>query len=153
MMNEVKSQPLFVLEAELHKPQMIAKTPFGERKIVTVAGGTFNGARLRGTILPGGADWALTRNDGSLQLDVRLTLETDDGAQIFMTYRGVRHGPEAILERLSKGEPVDPSEYYFRIAPFFETGAEKYAWLNNIVSVGYGERLAKGPRYTIYEIL
>ena len=52
-----------------------------------------------------------------------------------------------------RGEAVDPSEYDFRIAAFFETGAEKYAWLNNIISVGYGERLAKGPRYTIFEIL
>ena len=99
------------------------------------------------------AAWALTRNDGWLQLDVRLTLETDDGARIFMPYRAIRHGQEAILERLSKGEAVDPSEYYFRIAAFFETGAEKYAWLNHIISVGYGERLAKGPRYTIFEIL
>lgn len=152
-MNEVRSQPLFVLEAELHKPQMVAKTPFGERKIVTVAGGTFKGERLQGTILPGGADWALKRNDGALQLDVRLTLQTDDGAAIYMTYRGIRHGPEAVLARLSKGEPVDPSEYYFRIAPFFETGVAKYAWLNNIVCVGYGERMTQGPRYTIYEIL
>jgi hypothetical protein len=99
------------------------------------------------------ADGFPASNDGALQLDVRLTLQTDDGAPIFMTYRGIRHGREAILARLSKGEAVDPSEYYFRIAPFFETGAAKYAWLNNIISVGYGERLAKGPRYTIFEIL
>ena len=102
-MNEVRSQPLFVLEAELRKPQMVAQTPLGERKIVTVAGGTFEGTRLQGTILPGGADWALIRNDGSLQLDVRLTLQTNDGAAIFMTYRGIRHGSEAVLARLAKG--------------------------------------------------
>jgi hypothetical protein len=151
---ELKSRLLFVLDAHLDPPQMVARTPVGERKIVTVNGGTFEGPRLRGRILPaGGADWALVRNDGSLVLDVRLTLETDDGERIFMTYRGVRHGPAEVLARLARGEPVDPAAYYFRTAPFFETGSEKYAWLNRIVAVGVGERTAKGPRYTVFEIL
>jgi hypothetical protein len=151
---ELKSRPLFVLEASLDLPQVNEATPAGGRKIVTVNGGSFAGDRLRGCILTGGAaDWALTRNDGSLVLDVRLTLETDDGARIFMTYRGVRHGPPEVLARLGRGEKVDPAAYYFRIVPAFETGAPGYAWLNNIVAVGIGERLAAGPRYTIFEIL
>ncbi len=151
---ELKSIPLFVLEAHLDPPQINAATPAGGRKVVTVNGGTFVGSRLKGVILPaGGADWALTRNDGSLLLDVRLTLETDDGERIFMSYRGIRHGPKAVLDRLARGEAVDPTEYYFRITPWFETGAARYAWLNNIVAVGVGERIATGPRYRIFEIL
>lgn len=153
-MMELKSQLLFVLEAHLDPPQMAAVTPAGGRKIVIVNGGTFEGPRLSGRILPtGGADWALTRNDGSLLLDVRLTLETDDHELIHMSYRGVRNGPKAVLDRLAKGEAVDPSEYYFRTTPYFETGSQKYAWMNNIVCVGVGERTSTGPRYTVFEIL
>lgn len=151
---ELKSQLLFVLDAHLDPPQMIADTPAGGRKIIIVKGGTFEGPRLKGKILPtGGADWALTRNDGSLLLDVRLTLETDDAALIHMCYRGVRFGPKDVLARLAKGETVSPSEYYFRTTPYFETGSERYAWLNNVVCVGVGERRGTGPRYTVFEIL
>lgn len=151
---ELKSQLLFVFDALLDPPQLVANTPAGGRKIVIVKGGSFEGPRLKGRILPtGGADWALTRNDGSLLLDVRLTLETDDRELIHMCYRGVRNGPKAVLERLAKGEAVSPAEYYFRTTPYFETGSEKYAWLNNIICVGVGERTATGPRYTVFEIL
>lgn len=148
------ARELFVLEAELDTPQLVDKTPYGTRKVVAVLGGTFVGERLRGRIMPtGGHDWALTRSDGVLELDVRLTLETDDGARILMTYRGFRHGAPEVMTRMSSGEYIDPSEYYFRTIPFFETGSEKYSWLNSIVCVGYGDRVKAGPKYTIYEVL
>ncbi|MBT5777959.1 MAG: DUF3237 domain-containing protein, partial [Rhodospirillaceae bacterium] len=137
----------------LDAPQMVAHTPVGGRKIVLVTGGTFEGERLSGKVLPGGGDWALTRGDGSLVLDVRLTLEAGNGDLIYMTYRGVRHGPDEVMKRLSAGEVVNPSEYYFRIAPLFETASERYGWLNRIVCVGSGERLKQGPRYTVFEML
>ena len=70
-----------------------------------------------------------------------------------MTYRGVRHGPPEVLARMARGESVEPSEYYFRTAPFFETAAPKYAWLNVIVSVGIGERRPDGVLYRVFEIL
>ena len=148
------ARPLLVLTAYLDPPQLSEATPYGVRKIVPVTGGTFVGDRLSGTIEPGGGhDWAMIRNDGTLVLDVRLVLTTDDGARILMTYTGVRHGPTEVMERLARKEPVDPSEYYFRTVPRFETGATKYAWLNDIVCVGYGDRLDVGPQYTVYEIL
>jgi hypothetical protein len=151
---ELRSRPLFVLDAVLDAPQMHAATPYGDRKIVTVRDGRFDGERLRGRVLQaGGADWALTRADGVLELDVRLTLETDDAATIHMRYTGVRHGPAAVMARLARGVAVDPAEYYFRIVPRFETGDARYAWLNGIVAVGLGERLPAGPRYTVHEIL
>ena len=150
----LNARPLLVLTAYLDPPHLNEATPYGIRKVVPVTGGTFTGDRLQGIIEPlGGHDWALVRTDGSLVLDVRLTLTTDDGDRILMTYHGVRTGPADVLDRLARKEPVDPGEYYFRIAPRFETGSEKYAWLNNIVCVGYGERLDAGPRYTVFEIL
>ena len=148
------ARPLLVLTAHLDPPQLNEATPYGIRKVVPVIGGTFEGDRCHGTIEPlGGHDWALVRNDGTLVLDVRLVLTTHDGAHILMTYHGFRTGPPEVLERLARKEPVDPSEYYFRIAPRFETGSEQYAWMNDIICVGYGERLDVGPRYTVYEIL
>ncbi|MEQ8345617.1 MAG: DUF3237 domain-containing protein [Sneathiellaceae bacterium] len=145
---------LMDLEAWLDPPHLVAETPAGGRKIVTVHGGSFQGPRLKGRILPhSGADWALTRPDGVLLLDVRLTLETDDGALIFMTYRGMRHGPDAVMKRMSSGERVDPAEYYFRIQPWFETASPDHAYLNRMVCVGLGDRLEKGPKYTIHEVL
>lgn len=150
----IDTRELLVLEAVLAPPQMVEATPYGVRKVVPVLGGTFSGERLNGVILPsGGHDWALTRADGALVLDVRLVLQTDDDATILMTYRGIRTGDPAVLARIAAGEYVNPSEYYFRIVPFFETGSPKYAWLNSIVCVGFGDRVKAGPRYTVHEVL
>ena len=111
-----------------------------------MTGGTFEGEELRGTVLPSpGGDWLLLRRDGILQLDVRLTLKTDDDHLIYMSYRGMRHGPAWVIEQLNKGEKVDPSQYYFRTTPWFETSSEKYRFLNRIVCVATGRRDPTGP--------
>ena len=148
----IDSEHLFKITLKTTEPQILGDTPAGYRKVVQVPGGHFEGERLRGVILPGGADWLLTRPDGALRLDVRLTLETDDGHIIGMTYNGIRRGPPEVLARHDRGETVDASEYYFRISPFFETSAESYAWMNGIVAIGIGFRNDEGPGYKIYEI-
>jgi hypothetical protein len=132
----------------------VGNTPIGGRKIAHVSGGTFTGERLRGTVhaAPGG-DWLLMRQDGVLTLDVRLTLETDDKQLIYMSYRGMRHGPKEVMERLGRGEPVDPASYYFRAIPSFETASEKYSWMNRALFVSTGSRQASGPTYEVYELL
>ncbi len=149
----LRTRPLMTLTAILDAPQRLGQTPQGDRKIVPVLGGSVSGERVCGTVLPGGGDWALTRADGVLLLDVRLSIRTDDGALIHMTYDGMRHGPDAVMARLAAGQQVSPEEMYFRIAPRFETSALAYAWLNRLLAVGIGERLADGPRYHIHEIL
>ena len=93
-----------------------------------IASGSFEGPLLRGTVLPGGCDWTLLRSDGVLELDLRLTLQTDDGAPIFLSSFGLRHGPPDVLTALARGEAVDPSKYYFRTAARFETSAAQYAF-------------------------
>jgi hypothetical protein len=125
----------------------------GNRRIGLVAGGTFAGPKLRGKVLPGGADWIVVRADGVTTLDVRLVLETDDGAAIGMTYRGLRHGPSEVMDKVNRGDPVDPSTYYFRTAVAFETAAAKYAWLNSAIFVGTGDRKPSGPVYDVFEVL
>jgi hypothetical protein len=104
-------------------------------------------------VLEGGNDWQTLRSDGSLGLDVRLVLKTEDDALIGLTYRGIRQGPPDVIARLENGESVDPSDYYFRIAPMFATAAPTYAWLNGIVAIGTGHRLADGPVYSLFEVL
>jgi hypothetical protein len=150
---ELRTAPLFTMALQVSGMQPIGATPNGNRRIGLVAGGTFEGARLKGKVLPGGADWIIARSDGSTTLDVRLVLETDDGAAIGMTYRGMRHGPPAVMDRVNRGEPVDPSEYYFRISVAFETAAAKYDWLNRIIAVGTGRRPPEGPVYDLFEVL
>ena len=153
-MSGLKSKHLFDLTLSLHVGIDAGATPWGGRRVVPVSGGQFAGERLRGEVLPhAGSDFLLTRTDGAVQQDVRLALKTDDGAIILMTYRGVRHGPTEVIARLTRGERVDPSEYYFRTAPFFETAAPKYAWLNAIIAVGVGERRPSDVLYKVFEIL
>lgn len=152
-MAEIRTTHLMTLTLSVAGMQLIGATPNGSRRIGLVSGGRFEGPKLKGNVLPGGADWIIGRPDGSTTLDVRIVLETDDGATIGMTYRGMRHGPAAVMEKLNAGEVVDPSQYYFRTAIAFETAAPKYDWLNRIIAVGTGSRPPEGPIYDIFEVL
>ena len=153
-MSQLLSRPLFRIAMSLHPIQELGTTPLGVRRIVPVAGGTFEGERLRGTVLAqAGGDWLLMRADGVYQLDVRVTLQTDDGALILMTYRGVRHATADVSARLARGERVSPDDYYLRTVPSFETSVPQYRWLNDVVAVGVGERLPDGVIYDVFEIL
>jgi hypothetical protein len=144
---------LFTLTGTVGSPIEVGLMPQGERRIVPIEGGAFEGPRLQGRVLPNGADWMNIRPDQVLAIDCRAALETHDGALIYMHYGGFRHGPAEVMAALDRGESVDPSEYYFRISPTFETGRDKYSWLNRIVAVGIGRRVPSGPIYDIYEIL
>ena len=152
-MPEIKTEFLFKIALEVPPVLDLGATPFGHRRIARIAGGMFEGPKLKGTVLPGGGDWLLFRHDQVLQLDVRLVMETDDKHLIGMTYRGLRHGPKDVIDAIARGEEVNPASYYFRIVPWFETASDKYGWLNNIVSVGLGHRLPTGPIYQVFEVL
>jgi hypothetical protein len=147
------SRLLMTLKVVVPPPQRLGAVPHGTSVIAPIAGGTFEGPQLRGKVLPGGGDWTLLRPDGVLELDLRITLETDDGALIYMTSVGLRHGPPEVLTALARGEPVDPSKYYFRTGIRFETSATHYAFSNRSIAVSSGDRRASGPIYTIEEVL
>ena len=149
----LRTRRLFVMRLDVLPLQRIGATPGGQRRIGVVHGGEFVGERLSGSVLVGGSDWQTVRTDGATTLDVRLVLQTADGALIGMTYRGLRHGPAEVIARLEKGEMVDPASYYFRIAPLFETAAPQYDWLNRVVAVGLGHRRPDGPVYSVFEVL
>lgn len=144
---------LFGMSLEVEEPDYVGHTPWGRRRVVGVKSGLFDGPRLRGRIPPGSSDWIVVRRDGVLIQDVRLMLETDDGQLLLMSYRGMRHGPQDVMERLDRGEDVDPSEYYFRTAPIFEAPEGKYDWLNKLAAFAIGRRLPTGVTYAVYEIV
>jgi hypothetical protein len=120
--------------------QDVGPGPHGTRVTFPITGGSFDGDRLRGKVLPGGDDWTIKRSDGVIELDLRVTLETDDGALIHMTFEGIR-------------DDAAPGGPYFRTTPRFETAAAKYSFLNRLLAIGSGKSTPDGPVHEIEEIL
>ena len=149
----MRLQALFKADIELAPAQELGAGPLGRRRIIAITGGRFVGERLSGRVLPGGADCQVIRADGVAELDSRYTLETVDGALIYVRNRGFRHGHAEVLKRLAAGENVDPAQYYMRTTPLFETGDERYAWLNRMVCVASGARRPAAVELEVFEIL
>jgi len=120
--------------------QDIGAGPHGTRITFPIVGGSFEGDRLRGRVLPGGDDWTTTRRDGVVELDLRIILEADDGALVYMTFEGIR-------------DDAAPGGPYFRTLPRFETSEPRYAFLNRLLAVGTGEIRAEGPVHVLEELL
>ncbi|MEW6261116.1 MAG: DUF3237 domain-containing protein [Thermodesulfobacteriota bacterium] len=144
---------LYSSQIEVGPALVIGNTPAGFRRVIPILGGRFSGPRIRGRVLPGGADWQIVRLDGTLEVEARYTLETEQGQLIYVTNRGLRHGPPEIIERLSAGMEVSPDLYYFRTTPILEAGDPSLAWLNAIVAVASGERHPAHVVITVYEVM
>lgn len=140
------------LSITLAPPLSIGKVLTGERRIIPITGGRVEGARLRGEIIPGGADWQLVSADGTALLEARYTIRTDEGALIYVRNTGVRHGPPEVLAAIARGDEVDPSKYYFRATPVFETGEPRYAWLNRLIAVCSGVRTRTAVLLDFYAV-
>jgi hypothetical protein len=149
----LRTRPLFVTRLDVRPLILVGGPPGAFRRIGTVPHGVFEGERLSGEVMDGGSDWQTVRSDGVTTLDARLSLKTGDGALICMTYRGLRLGPPDVIAKLEAGEVVDPASYYFRTNPVFETAAPRYDWLNRLLAVGIGHRLADGVIYSVFEVL
>ncbi|WTW97890.1 DUF3237 family protein [Streptomycetaceae bacterium NBC_01309] len=130
----------------------LGETPWGDRRIIPITGGAFDGPRLAGAILPGGGDWQVVHADGAADIDTRYTLRTHDGALIHLTTTGLRHGPPDVMARLAGGGAVDPRAYYFRLVLRFETGDERYAWLNRTIGIAAGMRAPDAVVYDAYTL-
>jgi Protein of unknown function (DUF3237) len=144
----------FIFNIALEVPVLaLGETPYGERRVARFAGGSFDGPKLRGAVLPGGGGWMLLRRDGVLDIEVWIVLETDDEQLIYMHWKGFRHGPKDVIDRLNRGETVDPSSYYFRTTPYFETSSEKYSWLNRICSIATSSRVGDRRGFDVYRVL
>ena len=149
----VSETSLFTLTSPLGGIQMLGNTPYGERRIIEILGGTVEGPRLNGKVLPGGADWQIVRADGVVHLHARYTIETNTGGQILVDAEGYRHGPPDVMAALARDETVDPSRYYFRTAMRFETSDKGAAWLNRILAIGYGARANRQVQIEVFEVL
>ncbi len=141
------------LAITLGEPLELGEAPRGRRRIIPITGGTVSGERLNGRVLPGGSDWQVVYADGSAFLEARYPVRLDDGALIDVHNIGIRHGPPEALEALARGEPVDPSRYYMRTQPRFETGDPRYSWLNRVVAVGTGRREPSAVHLSFFEVL
>jgi len=153
LLQSVNTRHLFTMRLDVKPIAIIGDTPAGFKRVGVVLGGVFEGERLSGVVLDGGSDWQTVGSDGTVYLDVKLMLQTDDGELIVMTYKGLRAAEREILQRIDRGEAVDPATYYFRTAVLFETAAAKYRWLNHLLAIGTGFRTAKGPIYNLFEVL
>jgi hypothetical protein len=145
-------QFLFEVSGVLDAAVVVGETPVGLKRVVPILGGTFTGPEMRGTIVPGGADWQCVRADGVTVVEARYLLRTDDNVLIEVHNRGIRHGPAEAMKRLAAGENVDPCEYYFRATPVLIAPAGKYDWLNRSLFVCSGARYATAITLWIYQI-
>src|ERR1700728_2503114 len=144
---------IFNADVTVGSPLELGDVAKGGRRIVPITGGAFAGPQLRGTVLPGGADWQVLRSDGVAELEARYTLRTDDGALIYVRNHALRHGPPDVIAALAAGRPVDPARYYFRGATFFETSDVRYAWLTKHIIVCTGEREPVAVKLRFFKML
>ena len=149
----LKLEQLMVFRADLKEPVAVGAGPYGDRQIHDVTGGPFEGSRLKGKVLSSGGDWLLMGSDGVGRLDVRATLETDDGARIYVQYYGVIVMNEKIVQALAGGGETQFGDTHFVTQPRFETGDERYAWLNSVMAVAEGRALPNAVEYRVYEVV
>ena len=150
----LKLEPLASFKVELNAPvwELGETSDLGQRRIIPITGGTFEGTKLKGRILNNGADWQTVDSKGLAQIDTRYLLETDDGALIYLQTKGYRHGPPDVLKKLSLGQDVNPTQYYFKLTMQFETSHPKYTWLNQTVAVGSAMRLGHAVIYNAFTL-
>jgi len=148
----LSKEAIFTIHAELADITTLGRTPYGERRVVGILGGTVRGPKLSGRILPGGADWQIVRTDGATDIQARYTIETEAGARIMVQSDGLRHGRPDVIARLARGESIDPALYYFRTVMRFETAAPEVDWLNRILALARGAREANAVRLDVFEV-
>ncbi len=150
----MKIELLMTFHAELKPPVEIGNGPYGTRTIFEVTGGTFDGPRLKGSNPTCGGDWILIDAEGVGRLDVRATLETDDGARIYMQYPGVIEMNEEVINVLVEGKgEMQFGDTYFMTQPRFETGDERYIWLNRTMAVAEGRVIPNAVEYQVYALV
>ncbi len=152
----LKTQPLFNMHVTLKAPLNIGPSHAGHRIIFDVESGNFEGEKLNGILKQSGGDWLMIHPDGTQTLDVRVCLETDDGALIFMNYKGRWVIPDHLKKKVFSAETceeVDKDEYYLRTLIMFETSDERYKWLNDLVAVSQGYRTKVGISYNVMAVL
>ena len=152
-MAELRSAYMGELRIEVTGSYLLGDAPLGRRRLDRLDRGHFKGPKVQAEIVTGGMDLLLGGADGALRPDVRLILRLDDGEVLLVQYRGVRHGPPQVMQRIAAGELVPPDAYTLRTALVFETASRKYDWINRVVAVGVGRREPGAAIYDVFEVL
>jgi hypothetical protein len=146
-------EPIFRIRADLGEIVELGATPYGGRRMIPILGGRVEGPKLKGRILPGGADWQIILGNGVADIQARYAIESDAGGRVVVKSDGMRHGPREVLEAIARGEKVDPSRYYFRTVMRFEAADPALAWMDKIIALARGEREQLMVRLDVYEVL
>ena len=149
----LQTKYVFRLAIKIGTPIVAGDFGYGTRRIVPVLGGEVRGEGMNGTIFPCGADFQIIRPNGFTELEAKYAFEMDDGAIVYIENVGIRFGPKELLDRIAKGETVDPALIYFRSVPKFETGAEKYRWLMENLFIGVGARYPDRVELAVRQVL
>jgi uncharacterized protein DUF3237 len=144
---------VFSIAIQVGAPIVAGDLGHGIRRIIPILGGKVHGENIRGTIFPCGADFQVIRPNGFTELEAKYGFETDDGAVVYIENIGIRFGPKDALDRIAKGEIVDPALIYFRSVPKFETGAPKYRWLMENLFIGVGARHPDRVELDVHQVL
>ncbi len=140
------------LKINLKPPYIVGETPHGLRRIIPIIGGTFEGPKIKGEVLDGGADWQIVRKDGVAELEAHYQIKTDDGVIIYIKNTGLRVATPEVAARIGRGEIVPASEYYFRAVPKFEAPAGKYSWMNNAIYICKGIRNPNNVAIQVWKV-
>lgn len=149
---EPRLEHVYSAKVELGPPTQLGDTPKGYRLIVPINGGTLEGPGIKGRICPGGSDWIVIRPDGVSDLDIRVTVQTEDDALIYVTMRGYITRMMEVTQQIMQGERVPVEDYYFVMAPAYETSDERYGWLQQAIVVAQGEIVPGGVHYEAYAV-
>jgi hypothetical protein len=153
MTPQLQTRYVFTITAEIGPVTSAGDIGHGVRRIIPILGGEVRGAEVKGKVCAFGADFQIIRPNELIELEAKYAFETDDGATVYVENRGIRFGPVELLQKLKRGEPVDPKLIYFRTSPRFETGAEKYRWLMENLFVASAARHADRVVIDVHQVL
>ena len=153
MVAALQTKYVFSLAIKVGAPIVAGDTGHGVRRIIPILGGEVRGEGMKGTIFPVGADFQVIRPNGFTELEAKYAFEMDDCAIVYIENTGIRFGPKQLLDRIAKGEIVDPALIYFRSVPKFETGSEKYRWLMQNLFIGVGARHPDRVEIDVHQVL
>ena len=149
----LETKYVFTITAKIAEVTTAGDIGSGVRRIIPIVGGEVKGEGINGKVLPFGADFQIIRPNELIELEAKYAFETDDGAVVYVENKGMRFGPVELLQKLKRGEPVDPKLIYFRTVPRFETGHEKYRWLMEKIFIGSAARHADRVVIDVHQVL
>jgi len=149
----LETRYVFTITADIGSVVSAGDIGHGVRRIIPIVGGEVRGENITGKVCAFGADFQIIRPNELIELEAKYALETDDGAVIYVENKGLRFGPVDLLQKLKRGEPVDPELIYFRTVPKFETGAARYRWLMEHLFIGSAARHADRVVIDVHQVM